>query len=172
MSNAGVDGWSEGSDGQHPTYRERLYPPPLVFLLVIGLAALVGVAYAAAYGAVLGWGVGAVLSIIGIGVLLVTSTSLRVDNRVLRAGRARLPLAVIDSVQTLDADAMRQARRHGDPRDYLLLRAWSSRSGVRVDLADDRDPHPRWVLTTRHPERLAEAIRVAAEPANDIPPGR
>jgi len=143
-----------------------------VFLLIIGLAALAGIAYGAAYGAVLGWGVGAVLSIIGIGILLITSTRLHVDDTVLRAGRARLPLAVIDSVQTLDADAMRQARRHGDPRDYLVLRAWSSRSGVTVDLADAHDPHPRWVLTTRHPERLAEAIRVAAEPANDAPPGR
>jgi len=172
MSNAGVDGWSEGTDGQHPTYRERLYPPPLVFLLVIGLAALAGIAYGAAYGAVLGWGVGAVFGIIGIGVLLVTSTSLHVDDTVLRAGRARLPLAVIESVQTLDPDAMRQARRHGDPRDYLVLRAWSSPRGVAVDLADDHDPHPRWVLTTRHPERLAEAIRVASEPANDTSPGR
>jgi prepilin signal peptidase PulO-like enzyme (type II secretory pathway) len=172
MSNAGVDGWSEGSDGQRPTYRERLYPPALVFLLVIGLASLAGIAWGAAYGAVLGWGVGALFSVIGIGVLLVTSTRLHVDDTVLRAGRARLPLAVIDSVQTLDADAMRQARRHGDPRDYLVLRAWSSRSGVTVVLADAHDPHPRWVLTTRHPERLAEAIRVAAEPANDTPPGR
>jgi hypothetical protein len=172
MSNAGVGGWSEGSDGQHRTYRERLYPPPLVFLLVIGLAALAGIAYGAAYGAVLGWAVGAVLSVIGIGVLLVTSTSLHVDDTVLRAGRARLPLAVVGSVQTLDADAMRQARRHGDPRDYLVLRAWSSRGGVAIDLADDHDPHPRWVLTTRHPERLAEAIRAASEPASDAPPGR
>ena len=172
MSSAGGDGWSEGSDGQHRTYRERLYPPPLVFLLVVGLAALGGIAYGAAYGAAWGWGVGAALGILGAGVLVVTSTSLHVDDTVLRAGRARLPLAVISSVHTLDADAMRQARRHGDPRDYVVLRAWSSRCGVAVDLADDHDPHPRWVLTTRHPDRLAEAIRVASEPANDAPPGR
>jgi len=171
MSDPG-GGWSEGRDGQHRTYRERLYPPPLMFLLVIGLASLAGIAYGAAYGAALGWGVGAVLGIIGVGVLVATSTSLHVDDTVLRAGRARLPLAVVSSVQTLDADAMRQARRHGDPRDYLVLRAWSSRRGVAVDLADEHDPHPRWVLTTRHPDRLAEAIRAASEPANGTTPGR
>ena len=171
MSDPG-GGWSEGRDGQYRSYRERLYPPLLVFLLVIGLASLAGIAYGAAYGAALGWGVGAVLGIIGVGVLVATSTSLHVDDTVLRAGRARLPLAVVSSVQTLDADAMRQARRHGDPRDYLVLRAWSSRRGVAVDLADEHDPHPRWVLTTRHPDRLAEAIRAAAEPENGATSGR
>jgi hypothetical protein len=56
---------------------------------------------------------------------------------------------------------MREARRHGDPRDYVVLRAWSSRRGVAIDLEDPRDPHPRWIVTTRHPERLAEALREA-----------
>jgi Kef-type K+ transport system membrane component KefB len=93
--------------------------------------------------------------------LAATSTRVRVDDCVLRAGRARLPLTAIGDAEPLDASAMRDARRHGDPRDYLVLRAWSSRRGVAVAVADPRDPHPRWLISSRHPEQLAQAIRAA-----------
>lgn len=158
MSAAGEDGWSEGSDGSHRSYRERLYPPIAVFILVFGLAMLVGVAYGAAYGALWGWGFGILLGVIGMGVLLATSTPIHVDDRVVRVGRARLPLASIAGAQPLDREAMQEARRHGDPRDYLVLRAWSSRRGVSIPLDDTHDPHPRWIVTSRHPERLADAV--------------
>lgn len=161
MTTAGADGWSEGHDGRDRRYRERLYPPIAIFILVIGLALVVGVAYGAAYGAPWGWGFGAALGAIGLGILLVTSTPIHVDDRVLRAGRARLPLTSIAGVEPLDRDDMQDARRHGDPRDYLILRAWSSRQGVSITLDDARDPHPRWVITSRHPERLADAVREA-----------
>lgn len=158
---AAADSWTEGRDGTELTYRERLHPPVLVVLLVLSLAGLVGVAYGAAYGATLGWTTGIVLGALGLGILLATSTRVHVDNRVLRAGRARLPLTAIGDAQPLDATAMRDARRHGDPRDYLVLRAWSSRCGVAVTLVDPRDPHPRWVISSRRPEQLAQAIRAA-----------
>lgn len=161
MTAVGDDDWSEGRDGNHRSYRERLYPPIAVFILVIGLATLVGVAYGAAYGAAWGWGFGALLGAVGLGVLLATSTAVHVDDRVVRVGRARLPLASIAGAEPLNREAMQEARRHGDPRDYLVLRAWSSRRGVVISIDDVRDPHPRWVVTSRHPERLAAAVRVA-----------
>ena len=125
MAAASGDPWSEGRDGNHRRYRERLYPPIAVFVLVIGLASIVGVAYGAAYGAAWGWGFGTLLGVLGVGILLVTSLPIHVDDRVVRAGRARLPLTSIADVQPLDREAMQEARRHGDPRDYLVLRAWS-----------------------------------------------
>ena len=169
-------GWAEGQDGLHPRYRERLHAPALIFVLVLGLAAVVGIAYGSAYGATWGWVVGAALGIVGVGGLMATSTILRVDETVVRAGRARLPLTSIATAHPLDPEAMSHAKRFGDPRDYLVLRAWSARSGVAIELADPRDPHPRWVISTRHPDRLAaaitEATAMASEtPATDIPAG-
>jgi hypothetical protein len=144
-----MDAWREGQDGRDPTYREWLYPPPLLVIIVLGLATLVGVAY------------GGALTAIGMTLLAISSTHVRVDDRVVRAGRARLPLAAIADAVPLDAEGMRHARRHGDPRDYLVLRAWSSRRGVAIRLDDPSDPHPRWVVSTRHPDRLATAINGA-----------
>jgi hypothetical protein len=171
MPHSEAQSWSEGRDGGHRSYRERLYPPIAVFILVIGLGSIVGVAYGAAYGSGLGWLTGILLCLVGIGALLATSTPIHVDDHVVRAGRARLPLTAITDTQTLDADAMRHARRHGDPRDYVVLRAWSSRRGVAIDLADPRDPHPRWIVSSRHPERLAAAIRDAAGETPSPTPG-
>lgn len=168
MSVAGVDSWTEGRDGEVRRYRERLYPPVAVFILAAGLATMLGVAYGAAYGSALGWASGLLLGTLGFAALLATSTPIHVDDRVLRAGRARLPLTSVARATALDAEAMREARRHGDPRDYVVLRAWSSRRGVSVQLADARDPHPHWLVTSRHPERLAAAVNAGVPPA--VPP--
>ena len=161
--------WAEGQDGMHPLYRERLHAPAAIFVLVLGLAAIVGIAYGSAYGSTWGWLIGAVLGLVGVGGLVATSTYLRVDDTVVRAGRARLPLTAIATVHRLDPEAMRHAKRFGDPRDYLVLRAWSSRSGVAIELADPRDPHPRWVISTRHPDRLTAAIAEATAKASETP---
>lgn len=164
-----MDVWREGRDGRDPTYREWLYPPALLIVIVLGLATLVGVAYGAAYGPLLGWMVGGGLTAIGLTLLAVSSTHVRVDDRVVRAGRARLPLWAIAEAIPLDADGMRQARRHGDPRDYLVLRAWSSRRGVSIIVDDPADPHPQWVVTTRHPDRLAATINAALRESRTPP---
>lgn len=157
--------WREGMDGSTPVYAERLRPPALVWLLLAGFALLIGVAYGAAYGAVIGLVAGAGLAALGASLLLLSSTPIRVDDAVVRAGRARLPLSAIAEAIPLDTEAMRHARRHGDGRDYLVLRAWSSSRGVSIVLDDDRDPHPRWVVTSRRPQALAEAINaVRANP--------
>lgn len=162
-------GWTEGQDGLQPCYRERLHAPATVFVLVLGLAAIVGIAYGSAYGSTWGWLVGVALCLVGMAGLVATSTILRVDDTVVRAGRARLPLTAIATVHPLDPEAMRHAKRFGDPRDYLVLRAWSSRSGVAIGLADPRDPHPRWVISTRHPDRLTAAIEEAKAKASETP---
>lgn len=153
--------WSEGRDGDHATYVERLRPPIVVVILGLSLAGVLGVAYAAAYGAIAGWVAGTALGLVCLVILGSTIATLRVDNRVVRAGRARLPLEYVGHAVPLDAEAMRAARRHGDPRDYLVLRAWSSRTGVAVTVSDPRDPHPRWIVTSRDPERFAAAIEEA-----------
>jgi hypothetical protein len=33
------------------------------------------------------------------------------------------------------------------------------RGGVRVDVADPDDPTPYWLVSSRHPDKLAEALR-------------
>jgi hypothetical protein len=154
--------WREGRDGRHAMYRERLRPPLVLVVVGVALAGVVGVAYGAAYGAAWGWLVGLALAGVVLAVLAATTVPLAVDDRVIRAGRARLPLCCVGEVTVLDRDEMVAARRHGDPRDYVVIRPWSARGGVAITLNDPRDPHPRWIVSSRHPDHMATAIRHSA----------
>ena len=80
---------------------------------------------------------------------------------VLRAGRARIPVAHLGVVQPLDPQETRMlAGRGADARAYLLIRPYLRRA-VRVDIADPADPAPYWQVSTRHPDRLASALAAA-----------
>jgi hypothetical protein len=62
---------------------------------------------------------------------------------------------------------MRQARGPGlDARAFLCLRGWVQ-TGARVRIDDPQDPTPYWLLSTRHPDRLAAAL--AAAPSERSP---
>lgn len=75
-----------------------------------------------------------------------------------RAGRAHIALEYVGVVTPLDSDATRHLAGPGaDARAWLLLRPYRKRA-VRVDLTDPADPTPYWLVSTRHPERLADAL--------------
>ncbi len=83
---------------------------------------------------------------------------IEVGERELAAGRARVPLHLLAHPRPLDADAT--SARIGplaDARAYLLLRPYVARSVV-VEVTDPGDPTPYWLISTRHPQRLAEAL--------------
>lgn len=76
----------------------------------------------------------------------------------LRAGPARLPPQAIGTVEALDVDATRRARGPlADPHAYYLLRGYVG-TAVRVWVDDASDPVPYWLVSTRHPQRLAAAL--------------
>ena len=110
----------------------------------------------------LAWAVTAVALAVMVGAF-VSYGSARVEVRDghLRAGRARIPLSYVGSVQALDTEGMRrQAGVDADARAHLLLRPYLKR-GVRVDLADPDDPTPYWLVASRRPQELAAALESA-----------
>ncbi len=78
------------------------------------------------------------------------------------AGLAHLPVRFVGRTDVV-AGARKQ-RALGpdlDPEAFVLHRPWIS-SAVRLEVLDRDDPTPYWVVSTRHPDRLVEAIREAA----------
>ena len=76
----------------------------------------------------------------------------------LTAGRAHIGVEHVGEVTPLDAAATRLlAGRDADARAYLLLRPYL-RTAVRVEITDPADPAPYWLICTRHPRRLSEAL--------------
>jgi hypothetical protein len=78
-----------------------------------------------------------------------------------RAGRAQIPVSLLGTPVALDAPASRRlAGVDADARAYLLLRAYVGRS-VQVPVLDPADPAPYWLVSTRHPDRVVEALRAS-----------
>jgi hypothetical protein len=138
-------------------FSERLWPSPGIWAAAIGFGAALGLIPApinASIAVVVG-----VLGAVGMAVLLaLTTPSVTLTGQSFSAGRARVPLAVVDRAEALTAEQARQARGMNlDARAYLCIRGWLP-VGVQVFLADPEDPTPYWLVSSRRPEALATAI--------------
>lgn len=145
-----------------PIHTERLWPGLWVWLLGLATAGSLAIAYASAFGALVGTLVAAAGILVVAALCLRTATRIVVGVEGLRAGRALLPWQHVGQVLALDADAARTARGPaGDPTAFLLLRPGVGPGAVVVEVTDPTDPHRTWLLATRHQQALARAIRDA-----------
>jgi hypothetical protein len=142
------------------TYEERLVAPPFVWLGAVGLALLAAGAVHAG-----GEGARAVVPYVLLPLLAVAAVALasrgrvRVEDGVLHVPRARIPLAHVGEVTALDREATRQVRGPlAEPRAFVITKPWLSMS-VRVEIDDPADGTPYWLVGTRDPEELAQALR-------------
>jgi hypothetical protein len=143
-------------------YRERLRVPVRWWVLTFLLLASLWVAVAVAAPPAVLLAIALLSSSAAAGALLAYGGALvEVDAGALHAGRARLEWAACGPATPLDREATR--RLHGveaDPRAYLLVRPYIG-TAVRIDVDDPDDPTPYWLVSTRHPRRLAESVNRA-----------
>jgi hypothetical protein len=157
-------GGAAGAHGGEPLHRERLWPSPGVWLLPVLLAVFTGIALFP-----VGAGVaaaGAVLAAALAGAALVrASPVVEVSAGAgLRAGRAVLPARHVAAATPARGERARALRGvELDARTHLVLRGWVD-PVVLVALDDPDDPTPAWLVSTRRPEHLAEALRALRAP--------
>ena len=143
-----------------PLFRERLLPPWWVFGIALALAAMVAIAYGAALDPWLGWLVFAGGGFSVSWLLWLTAPVIEVTEAALTAGRARLPRSSIGGAIELDEAGARSHRGpSADARTFVLLRPWRAPTAVLVTLDDPTDPHPSWILTSKHPDQLVLALQ-------------
>lgn len=144
-----------------PTFRERVLPGVGGWAAAVGFAVVLGVALWPASRA-LALAVAVIAAVGGLAALWWTSPVVAVQDGTFRAGRASIPVGLLGQVTTLDAETMRsELGPRLDARAYVCLRAWA-RTGVHVTLDDPQDPTPYWLVSTRRPQGLADALRRAA----------
>jgi hypothetical protein len=146
------------------TYREKLWPAPWLYiatalvmpaslLVLLPINAFVGVVTAVVLYA------GCVLLLVG------TSPVVQVTPTHFLAGKARLPLSVVGEVSSFDGDeAKLELGQRLDARAWLLIRGWIA-PVVKIEILDEKDPTPYWVVSTRHPKAVIAAIEAAREAA-------
>lgn len=145
-------------DPSGPAYRERLWPAPWVLIatgLVIPASLLVFLPISPPAGV----GVAVVLYGAIVGVLLATTPTIEVTDVEFRAGRARMPRSVVGTAEAFEGDeASAERGTRLDARAWLLLRGWIP-GVVKVEVVDDGDPTPYWLVSSRNPSRLAAALK-------------
>ncbi|NEA97593.1 DUF3093 domain-containing protein [Streptomyces sp. SID13726] len=89
------------------------------------------------------------------------SMRIRIVGDSLIAGEAKIPLSALGGTEVLDPEEARAWRTYkADTRAFLLLRAYIP-TALKVEVTDPADPTPYLYLSTREPERLAEALKAA-----------
>lgn len=146
-------------------YDERLHVPLRWWVQAVMFLASIWLAFIVALPAAVAWSAAGAFAVAVAALFLVYgSARIRVEQGVLHAGRAQIPLSLLADPVPLDRDQTRLlAGREANVHAYLLLRPYLKRA-VRVTVTDPMDPTPYWMLSTRHPEKLAAAITGAGLP--------
>ncbi len=99
------------------------------------------------------------------GLFLLGRITVAVRGDELQVDDAHVPVRYITDVVPLDAAGRRQLLGPlAQPYAFVVQRPWI-RGTVQVVLDDPADPTPYWVVSTRHPGRLAAAVLTAREAA-------
>ncbi|MFJ4296832.1 DUF3093 domain-containing protein [Curtobacterium sp. NPDC089689] len=139
-------------------YRERLWAPPALYLataLVIPASLLVFLPISVLAGVLVAIGME-----IGVLVLLwALAPTVEVTETEFRAGRAHLPRELVGDVEGFTgADATAQRGPQLDARAWTLFRGYV-RGVVKVEVRDEADPTPYWLVSVRRPDEVVAALR-------------
>jgi Protein of unknown function (DUF3093) len=142
------------------TYRERLYVTWYWWPLPLAAAGLLAAEVHLGYPGVRAWlPYVLLLPLTALLVWRAGAATVRVQDGELWVGKAHLPLRFVGEVQVVSAKEKRRVLGpHLDPAAFLLHRGWIG-PVVRLRQTDPEDPTPYWVFSTRHPDRLVEALR-------------
>lgn len=158
---------NDGTDGPSTTptevtYFEKLRTPWWWYVVAVGIASILAAEFRVG---------GVILTVwIPFGVLIPLSllivwfsgrSKLEISDGEIRTRGAHLPLTCCSGVVALDQGTLRRVvGREGDPAAYISIRPWIG-PGVQLWVDDEDDPTPYWVLSTRHPDQLAAAVRAS-----------
>lgn len=141
-----------------PEYSEIIRPPWWLLLVVLILASTFSLAIWAALG---NW----ITLAFSVGELLLISYAaysstfhISVTKGWLIVGNAAIERAFVHNFSQLEKKEMRLAQgRELDPAAYLAIRFWLG-TGIKIDLRDPKDPTPYWLVSSRNPEKLKNAL--------------
>jgi hypothetical protein len=147
-------------------YDERLRVPLWWWLIGAVVAAILAVEVHLADRHLAPWvGVAAAGLVVAAALVALGRVRITVRGGQLRVADARLPLRYVSEVAPLDASGKRALLGPaGDPAAFVVQRAWAP-GAVYLRLDDPDDHTPYWLVSTRHPTRLAQAL-VAARAAD------
>ena len=143
--------------GDAVVFSEKLWPSPWVWLIALGLSGA-GILVFAPISIGAGITAAAVLFAIMVVLLVLSTPSIRVTDRVLQVGRASIERSFVGQAEVFrgpEATAERGTRLNG--LAYLCIRGWID-PVVRIEITDPSDRTPYWLASSRRPEKLVAAL--------------
>jgi len=140
-------------------FREVIRPPLWLMAFIYFLALSLGIAIWAAMNTMAAVIVMALLTAATILVYFTSSLVIEIDDLELRVGNAHIDKNFCGEVSVLTPAQMSlQRTRDADPAAFLAIRFWTAH-GVKIELNDDRDQTPYWLVTSKRGEKLARALK-------------
>jgi hypothetical protein len=138
-------------------YRERLWATPWLYVataLIIPACLLVF----APINPIVGVASAVILYGACVWLLVATAPTIEVTDTTLSAGRAHIPRSFLGIARAYrDEEATLARGQKLDARAWLLIRGWV-KPVVIVEVRDQNDPAPYWLLSSRHPDELAGVL--------------
>jgi hypothetical protein len=139
------------------SFSERLHPSWWM-VLALGFVFPATLLILLPVNVVWGFALGMIFWVSSVLLLWVSSPVIAVSDGVLQVGKASLEVKFISEVEVFRHDAARHIKGPGsDVRSWLCLRPWVD-PVVKVTLNDPDDPTPYWLISTRRPDQLRQAL--------------
>lgn len=159
-----VPAGTAGPDGPAGTpagavYTEKLRTPWWWYLVAVGVASLLAAEFHLGGLPLTDWIPYCTLIPLSLAIVwFLGRSSLEIRDGEVHVRGAHLPLRYISGAVALDARTLRLVvGREGDPTAFVQIRPWIG-PGVQFWLDDEDDPTPYWVVSSRHPDRVVQAV--------------
>jgi len=147
------------SEDQSANYSEVLAPPIWLIAFVFFLFSSIALSVWAALGDNAGLATFIALCVAIIIIRNKVAMKIQIREGSLHIAQAHIDLNYIGEVSVLSIEEMRLTRgRDADPTAFLALRFWQPR-GVKIEIKDERDPTPYWLVSSKESEELARALK-------------
>jgi hypothetical protein len=147
------------------SYRERVLPSLVSLwpvLLILPASYLTLLPFANKIGDFGGIGLGILFTAAVLVSIWFAAPVIEVDERGFSVGDATLPLNVIVGYEIVPADrAFAERGTNLDPAAYVRFQL-SVNTLVKLQIEDSQDTTPYWLVATRNPEGIVEAIKTLA----------
>ena len=140
-------------------YQERIRWPWWLTLLVLGLDISIVIAVWAGLGNTSAFIAAIISSAFTAYLYSISTLRISVEKDSFSVGRATIEKKYLGDIRVLTVDEFRFLRGPGiNPGAFHAFRFWIKR-GVKIEIKDSRDPTPYWLVSSKSPERLREALQ-------------
>ncbi|MEO6955906.1 MAG: DUF3093 domain-containing protein [Antricoccus sp.] len=157
-----------GATAENPVrgYRERLSTAWWIWLVVLGMAVVLGAEVSSALPTIIAWPIYAIPLVLTIaGMAAINMGQVQIRDGVIEAGGNQLDIREVAAVEELDpTNTARTLGPDGDPTAWAFTRPWIHTS---VKILTTTDDPPYFLISTRQPQILAAALIAAAAQAAD-----